>query len=122
MALKSKYQNNSSSLPSNLLTCEEKGIGKCVYQEREGIYVCPNCNIEKKEQSINQGPEWRAFDDEQKAKRTRVGSPSTYTMHDKGLSTVIELPFSESVQVIDSWNNVAVDLLNKLDNTLWKGV
>ncbi len=36
------------------------------------------------------GPEWRAFDHEQRDKRTRVGAPLTYTIHDKGLSTMID--------------------------------
>jgi transcription initiation factor TFIIB len=38
----------------------------------------------------NQGPEWRAFDAEQRAKRARAGAPATFTIHDKGLSTVID--------------------------------
>lgn len=38
----------------------------------------------------DRGPEWRAFDDEQRSKRTRVGAPLTYTIHDKGLSTMID--------------------------------
>jgi len=31
----------------------------------------------------------RAFDSEQREKRARVGAPMTYTIHDKGLSTMI---------------------------------
>ena len=38
----------------------------------------------------DRGPEWRAFDDEQRSKRTRVGAPLTYLIHDKGLSTTID--------------------------------
>jgi transcription initiation factor TFIIB len=38
---------------------------------------------------IDQGPEWRAFDNEQREKRARTGAPMTYTIHDKGLSTMI---------------------------------
>lgn len=38
----------------------------------------------------DRGPEWRAFDDEQRAKRARVGAPLTFTIHDKGLSTMID--------------------------------
>ena len=38
---------------------------------------------------IDQGPEWRAFDSEQREKRARTGAPMTYTIHDKGLSTMI---------------------------------
>jgi transcription initiation factor TFIIB len=36
------------------------------------------------------GPEWRAFNLEQREKRTRVGAPLTWTIHDKGLSTTID--------------------------------
>jgi transcription initiation factor TFIIB len=38
---------------------------------------------------IDHGPEWRAFDSEQREKRARTGAPMTYTIHDKGLSTII---------------------------------
>ncbi len=38
---------------------------------------------------IDHGPEWRAFDSEQREKRARTGAPMTYTIHDKGLSTMI---------------------------------
>ena len=39
---------------------------------------------------MDMGPEWRAFDSAQRDKRTRVGAPMTYTIHDKGLSTMID--------------------------------
>jgi transcription initiation factor TFIIB len=39
---------------------------------------------------LDRGPEWRAFDEEQRAKRVRVGAPLTPTLHDKGLSTFID--------------------------------
>ena len=42
------------------------------------------------ENMIDQGPEWRAFDHEQRDKRTRVGAPSTYAISDKGLTTAID--------------------------------
>ncbi len=42
------------------------------------------------EKSIDLGPEWRAFDADQKKKRTRTGAPMTYMIHDKGLSTMID--------------------------------
>jgi len=52
--------------------------------------VCTNCGCVIVEKLTDSRPEWRAFDDEQKAKRTRVGAPLTYTIHDKGLSTIID--------------------------------
>jgi len=52
--------------------------------------VCMNCGIVVATKLADRGPEWRAFDHEQRAKRTRVGAPLTYTIHDKGLSTMID--------------------------------
>jgi transcription initiation factor TFIIB len=51
--------------------------------------VCNNCGLVLDEDLIDHGPEWRAFDNEQREKRARVGAPMTYTIHDKGLSTMI---------------------------------
>jgi transcription initiation factor TFIIB len=52
--------------------------------------VCKECGLVIDEKIIDMGPEWRAFDYEQRIKRSRVGAPMTYTIHDKGLSTVID--------------------------------
>ncbi len=35
-------------------------------------------------------PEWRAFDEEQRVERERTGIPLTWTVHDRGLSTIID--------------------------------
>ena len=51
--------------------------------------VCENCGLVIDADLIDQGPEWRAFDNDQREKKSRVGSPMTYTRHDKGLSTTI---------------------------------
>jgi len=51
--------------------------------------VCSRCGLVIDEEIIDHGPEWRAFDSEQREKRSRIGSPMTYTIHDKGLSTTI---------------------------------
>jgi transcription initiation factor TFIIB len=49
-----------------------------------------DCGFVVDSKIADRGPEWRAFDHEQRAKRTRVGAPLTYTIHDKGLSTMID--------------------------------
>jgi transcription initiation factor TFIIB len=54
------------------------------------VQVCPECGFVVAAKIADRGPEWRAFDDEQRSKRTRVGAPLTYTIHDKGLSTTID--------------------------------
>jgi len=52
--------------------------------------VCMNCGFVVAAKLADRGPEWRAFDSEQRAKRARVGAPLTFTIHDKGLSTTID--------------------------------
>ncbi len=52
--------------------------------------ICNGCGLVIDEKIIDGGPEWRAFDHEQRVKRSRTGAPMTYTIHDKGLSTVID--------------------------------
>ena len=52
-----------------------------------GEIVCGDCGFVLPDPIIDKGPEWRAFTDEEKAERSRVGMSMTYTVHDKGLST-----------------------------------
>lgn len=52
--------------------------------------VCKDCGLVIDEDFIDPGPEWQAFDSDQREKRERVGAPMTYTIHDKGLSTEID--------------------------------
>ena len=51
--------------------------------------VCDKCGLVIDADLMDHGPEWRAFDSDQREKRARVGAPMTYMIHDKGLSTVI---------------------------------
>jgi transcription initiation factor TFIIB len=51
--------------------------------------VCGDCGLVLYEQMMDKGPEWRAFTQEEKASRSRVGVPTSYSVHDKGLSTAI---------------------------------
>ncbi|HEC80907.1 MAG TPA: transcription initiation factor IIB [Thermoplasmatales archaeon] len=69
--------------------CPECGSTHLTRDYARGELVCEDCGLVIDENFIDQGPEWRAFDSEQKEKRARVGAPLTYTIHDKGLSTVI---------------------------------
>ena len=66
--------------------CGSEHLGKD-YSRAE--VVCRNCGLVIDEDIIDRGPEWRAFDSEQREKRSRTGSPMTFTLHDKGLSTSI---------------------------------
>ncbi len=50
---------------------------------------CARCGLVLEENLIDNGPEWRAFDHEQRDKRARTGAPATYAISDKGLTTVM---------------------------------
>ncbi len=69
--------------------CAECGKN-ILFDDNRGLIVCEHCGLVHSENTIDQGPEWRAFDADQRKKRTRTGAPMTYMIHDKGLSTMID--------------------------------
>ncbi|MFC4358696.1 transcription initiation factor IIB family protein [Halobium salinum] len=70
------------------LHCPECG-GHLATDNEHGETVCQDCGLVVDEDSIDHGPEWRAFDSKEKDQKSRVGAPTTNMMHDKGLSTNI---------------------------------
>ncbi|MFB6153788.1 MAG: transcription initiation factor IIB family protein, partial [Halodesulfurarchaeum sp.] len=80
--------SESSSTESEVQVCPECG-GNLVVDEERGETVCTDCGLVVEEDEIDHGPEWRAFDSEEKDQKSRVGAPTTQMMHDKGLSTNI---------------------------------
>ena len=69
--------------------CPECGSNHLSKDYSRAELVCRNCGFVLDENMIDHGPEWRAFDSEQREKRARTGAPMSYTIHDKGLSTII---------------------------------
>ncbi|MCW4026707.1 MAG: transcription initiation factor IIB [Candidatus Bathyarchaeota archaeon] len=86
--------------------CEGTNI---VYDNEAGENICGNCGLVIQDTIMDEGPEWRAFTREEKDSRSRVGMPSLYSVHDKGLSTTIrdinrdafgrKLPLSTRIQM-----------------------
>jgi transcription initiation factor TFIIB len=70
--------------------CPICGNSPLVHDYECAELVCKNCGYVITERFVDRGPEWRAFNPEQRAKRVRVGAPFTFTIHDKGLSTNID--------------------------------
>jgi transcription initiation factor TFIIB len=71
------------------IKCPKCGCTQLSRDYSRGELICNDCGLVIEEDFIDHGPEWRAFDSEQGEKRARVGPPSTYTIHDKGLSTIL---------------------------------
>ncbi|XHH08619.1 MAG: transcription initiation factor IIB family protein [Candidatus Bathyarchaeia archaeon] len=70
-------------------SCPECSSKNLVHDYDTGETICGDCGLVLYEQMMDKGPEWRAFTQQEKTSRSRVGSPSTYSIHDKGLSTTI---------------------------------
>jgi transcription initiation factor TFIIB len=69
--------------------CPECGSKHFFEDNVKGERVCAKCGLVLEESMIDASPEWRAFDQEQRSRRTRAGAPLTFTKHDKGLTTEI---------------------------------
>lgn len=76
--------------PQKIQKCPECGSNRLMRDYECAEIVCMGCGYVVAAKLADQGPEWRAFDDEQRAKRARAGAPLTFTIHDKGLSTMID--------------------------------
>ncbi len=90
--------------------CPECGSDNLIEDYDMGEVICGNCGLVVRENTVDEGPEWRAFTREEKEERSRVGTPTSLSVHDKGLSTVIdrvnrdafgrELPASMRLQML----------------------
>jgi transcription initiation factor TFIIB len=69
--------------------CPECASKNLVHDYDSGETICGDCGLVLYEQMLDKGPEWRAFTQQEKASRSRVGMPTSYSIHDKGLSTTI---------------------------------
>jgi len=83
---RAKTERAAESERTDGTVCEECG-GRVVTQDAET--VCEDCGLVHDEETIDRGPEWRAFDAGERDEKSRVGAPTTNMMHDKGLSTNI---------------------------------
>jgi transcription initiation factor TFIIB len=71
-------------------TCPECESADIVKSSDRGELICNDCGLVVEEGNIDPGPEWRAFNHQERQEKSRVGAPTTKTMHDKGLTTTID--------------------------------
>lgn len=79
--------NHGTTDPMN---CPECGGVSVVEDTTRGEQVCGGCGLVLSDHRIDTGAEWRAFSSEESDSRSRVGAPLRLSVHDKGLSTVID--------------------------------
>ena len=85
-----KEKQKEQTVENEKAVCPECGSRNLVHDYERAELVCGDCGLVIDADFVDEGPEWRAFDHDQRMKRSRVGAPMTYTIHDKGLSTMID--------------------------------
>jgi len=63
--------------------------GDVIHDSSIGEVACEDCGLVLDDQKIDHGPDWRAYNQQERNEKERTGAPSTQMMHDKGLSTKI---------------------------------
>lgn len=69
--------------------CPECGSESVRSDSVRAELVCQDCDCVFRTGLIDTGPEWTAFTHDEQQERSRVGSPTTQLLHDKGLTTRI---------------------------------
>jgi transcription initiation factor TFIIB len=69
--------------------CLRCGKNSLLTDESTGEEFCSKCGFVISEKTQASGPEWRSFQKDGGSDPTRTGAPSSLTIHDMGLSTVI---------------------------------
>jgi len=70
--------------------CPECGGSNLIRDYERGEIICRTCGLVITDALTDFGPEWRAFDSEQKDKRARTGGPTKLMRPNKGLVTEID--------------------------------
>ncbi len=86
---KNSADKNNKKKVRDVQICPECGGPNLILDHTRGEMTCRDCGTVVDDMMIDDSPEWRAYSSEERASRSRVGSPTTYTIHDKGLSTQI---------------------------------
>src|SRR6056297_6415 len=82
-------EREESSENTGQQTCPECE-SESITSDGGGELVCEDCGLVIEDENIDRGPEWRAFNHSERQSKSRVGAPTTQTMHDKGLTTQID--------------------------------
>lgn len=80
---------NDGPLADEVPDCPECGSVQFEEDAQHGDVVCARCGLVLSEGAIDFGPDWRAFNPQQREERARAGPGRTVMRHDHGLGTVI---------------------------------
>ena len=69
--------------------CPECGSDVVIQDSTSGEIICGSCGLVITDVLLSKRPEWRAFSGSERERRSRIGTPYLYSIHDKGLPTTI---------------------------------
>lgn len=99
---KRKKSTKTKPSPSQVDTrprCPECGSTQFYEDPTKAELICAKCGLVMEEGMIDRTQDWRAFDHDQQARRSRTGAPLTSKRHDKGLTTEIGKGVTELFKV-----------------------
>ena len=99
-----------------LKTCTKCGSTNIIIDQDVGEEVCSNCGLVLNEGHLDIGPEWRAFTAEERRNRSRTGVGYSYTLYDKGLSTVFSGYRDANGKSLNRETMRQMDRLRRYDN------
>lgn len=99
-----------------IISCTRCGSKEIVSDFDYGEMVCGKCGFVIEEDIIDMGPEWRAFTISEKDSRARTGLGTTYSLYDKGLSTVFKGDRDAKGNKIKTTTKIKMDRLRRYDN------
>lgn len=79
----------NAEMVDEIADCPECGSDRLVRDYARGELLCDACGLVLTDKQIDQGPEWTAYDSEERQKLSRTGTPRNYTSQPFNLTTVI---------------------------------
>lgn len=96
--------------------CPRCNTSVLVNDSSNGETICSKCGLVIDDNAIDLGPEWRAFNATEKDNRQRTGLALSYTLFDKGLSTVFKGTKDAYGNLLKDETRIKMDRLRRYDN------
>ncbi len=100
----------------NTIQCTSCGSEHLVIDYESGEEICGKCGLVVRQNMVNHGPEWRAFSSAEKNSRARTGLGYSYTLYDKGLSTVFRPDRDANGNRLKNETRIQMTRLRRFDN------
>ena len=96
--------------------CPKCSSTELISDLKNGETVCSKCGLVIDDEIIDMGPEWRAFTPSERNNKQRTGLGMSYTLYDKGLSTVFKGNRDAYGNLLKDETRIKMDRLRRYDN------